>query len=435
VSPSGGQKIFVDACHTNTKKNAKSKQRERKKNTELVGSLCGMSKIPLRYATDPPTETSHWIVPRLLASAYPGKVDLREHKERVATLVAAGFTHWVCLQTADELKRFTPYRELVRKLSPTPPTFIGVPIPDCGVTDDGALIALVERLSSILAADDRNRILLHCWGGWTRTGTVASLWMSREFGIGATEAVRLYTAMARAQRTNLGTGACKGPTDTQKKQILAICARNAHLENKRALHIDVKPAPAPSSPAERAGVETKVPTTLASPLASHAEPNVPRASVSALASSTEQTAERSEDTERHATIVTEMSRVAPEMWSKEGKTGEAIPITAPRPTGFMRTRAMEGEITGVEERKAPQRSKRTRPVETTSAPALPPPAAAKRGKIAPQIGARDVSVSGGGGGGGGGGGSSSDMPSQTRQCKATSAHGGSERKKRKCRTT
>ena len=194
-----------------------------------------MSRLPLRYPTRPPTASSHWIVPRLLASAYPGKADIAEHEAHVATLVEAGVTHWICLQPDDELKRFTPYHPQVLALCASadrpPPVFIRVPIPDCGVTDDAALIALVERISAILHESDRHRILLHCWGGWTRTGTVAALWMAREFGVSARQALGLYTAMAKEQRTDLGNSACRGPTDVQRLQVAAICARGAHLRN------------------------------------------------------------------------------------------------------------------------------------------------------------------------------------------------------------
>jgi ribA/ribD-fused uncharacterized protein len=393
-----------------------------------------MSKLPLRYSTKPPTETSHWIVPRFLASAYPGKVNAIEHRVHVATLVSAGFTHWICLQTGDELKRFTPYHELVKKLSPTPPTFISVPIPDCGVTDDETLIALVERISALLTADENNRILLHCWGGWTRTGTVGSLWIAREFNLGVAEAVRLYTVMAKAQRTNLGTSACKGPTAIQKKQLVAICARNGHLRNKLPLLHEFKteshPSPTLALVPKRGQVETKVSRALVSTslrTSSLATPSSDRLTTKKKGDGDESKVESAEQMATETSPAEQMTEALPAEQMTEASPaeqmtealpaeqmtetleslkghrsnahgtglqkgkGEDVPSSSERrPTIGVQTRVLKKEEFGggggdgggdIEEHKPPAKSKRQRLVTIKSTATFRPSTTAKRGKI------------------------------------------------------
>lgn len=134
-----------------------------------------------------PTPQSNWLIPqRVLMSAYPGdpKVDKTEAKLR--KVLDANIQTFVCLQTEDELKRFTDYRPILKRLNPNI-QILHFPIEDCGIAKDEDVLKFVNELCDRVKNGDR--MLIHCFGGHGRTGTIASILLAKLYKLSAKEAL------------------------------------------------------------------------------------------------------------------------------------------------------------------------------------------------------------------------------------------------------
>jgi protein-tyrosine phosphatase len=72
------------------------------------------------------------------------------------------------------------------------------PILDMWVTSDDQLVRTLDAIDAELAAG--GTVLVHCWGGCGRTGTVIAAWWVRH-GADPAEAVERYQALCRAYST------------------------------------------------------------------------------------------------------------------------------------------------------------------------------------------------------------------------------------------
>jgi protein-tyrosine phosphatase len=118
---------------------------------------------------------------RLLAGRYP---------ESPGELVAAGVTLFVDLTEEGELE---PY---VARL--TGARHVRFPILDMWVTSDEQLVRTLDAIDVELAAG--GTVLVHCWGGCGRTGTVIAAWWVRH-GADPVEALERYQSLCRAYST------------------------------------------------------------------------------------------------------------------------------------------------------------------------------------------------------------------------------------------
>eukprot|EP01117_Protostelium_nocturnum_P014209 TRINITY_DN5387_c0_g1_i1.p1 TRINITY_DN5387_c0_g1~~TRINITY_DN5387_c0_g1_i1.p1 ORF type:complete len:195 (-),score=50.31 TRINITY_DN5387_c0_g1_i1:187-771(-) len=140
------------------------------------------------------TDTSNWLIPqRVLMSAYPGDLDEKIAENKMLSLLQCGISTFLCLQTSGELERFAPYKETAIKLNQDHSLqldlqFLSLEIPDGNVTQDELVISMVEEL--IVRYERKEKILIHCWGGHGRTGTVAAILYGKITGVNAEEALK-----------------------------------------------------------------------------------------------------------------------------------------------------------------------------------------------------------------------------------------------------
>jgi protein-tyrosine phosphatase len=152
------------------------------------------------------TDTSNWLVPnRILMSAYPGSLDAAEATQKLKSFLAAGITTYVCLQQKDELVRFKPYREELTTLNEQnenklPLQFVDFEIQDHHVAEptdvDRVTDELIERFHK------GENILIHCWGGHGRTGTISTILYGKLYNLHADEALQRVALYHKCRHTS-----------------------------------------------------------------------------------------------------------------------------------------------------------------------------------------------------------------------------------------
>lgn len=65
--------------------------------------------------------------------------------------------------------------------------FINYPIPDRSIVSDETIVAIADQV--IRALREGQRILVHCYGGKGRTGTLCSMVLARLYGLSGEEAI------------------------------------------------------------------------------------------------------------------------------------------------------------------------------------------------------------------------------------------------------
>ncbi|CAF4753858.1 unnamed protein product [Rotaria sp. Silwood1] len=140
-----------------------------------------------------PTETSHWVISkRLLSSAYPGAKNLDEHRLITRAIYDSGIEVFVNLMRPTDLTRFTPYEPEIRQYATQdgrPVEFLSFPIRDQFICrDDRKVLEFCSDLCKRITEDDQ-KILIHCWGGHGRTGTIISILIGMLFQFEADDAL------------------------------------------------------------------------------------------------------------------------------------------------------------------------------------------------------------------------------------------------------
>jgi len=129
----------------------------------------------------------YWVIPgRLLATEYPGHKNAEQARRKLAVLTGAGVNSFVDLtqpgETTWDGSPMVPYEALLGGLN-----YRRLAIPDQGVIADEGYD---EVLGHIRAELDAGRVvLLHCWGGKGRTGTVVGSWLIDTEGRGYPEVI------------------------------------------------------------------------------------------------------------------------------------------------------------------------------------------------------------------------------------------------------
>eukprot|EP01095_Lingulamoeba_sp_RSL-Kostka_P013968 TRINITY_DN5936_c0_g2_i1.p1 TRINITY_DN5936_c0_g2~~TRINITY_DN5936_c0_g2_i1.p1 ORF type:complete len:211 (-),score=69.26 TRINITY_DN5936_c0_g2_i1:119-751(-) len=151
-----------------------------------------------------PTNNSNWVVPnRILASGNPGHYSENKHEKKIKKLIDNGIDCFVCLQPEGELRYFNPYFDTAREYG----NEIGKEIEILRLEIEDFSVAVDEDVEELI--DDileryelGKNILIHCWSGSGRTGTIVSLLISRIYDVDAQTAL-LYCSKLHKQRVNI----------------------------------------------------------------------------------------------------------------------------------------------------------------------------------------------------------------------------------------
>lgn len=173
-----------------------------------------------------PTLNSNWIIPNvLLASAYPGSPDKKKSKIIVDKLLKH-VDVVLSLQYAHETVDFNTYLQLVAPKLENKNSycekiddkiFARFPVKDRGVASDNYVDIFTDQL--VKAIGKGYRLLVHCWGGKGRTGTVMGILLGKIYGMDYNSVI-LTLENSFKSRINKGKY-CKGmpQTSVQFKQI------------------------------------------------------------------------------------------------------------------------------------------------------------------------------------------------------------------------
>ena len=132
-----------------------------------------------------PWPRSYWVEPgRLLAACFPGDADPLVRRGKLEGLLDHGITCIINLMHADETghdgQPFTPYAREFAQLA-AKRGLVGrclrLPVRDMSVPSREQMAAILDAVD--LAYDARRGVLVHCWGGRGRTGTVVGCWLAR----------------------------------------------------------------------------------------------------------------------------------------------------------------------------------------------------------------------------------------------------------------
>ena len=152
----------------------------------------------------------YFVVPgRLLATEYPGAETKEKAERKLRTLIAAGVNSFVDLTVANEPagggRPMIPYEGLLGGLN-----YERFEIPDQGVVADDEYDRILAHIQAEL--EDGRVVVVHCWGGKGRTGTVVGCWLIDTEGLGYPEVID------RMQDLRAGTRKADHPVPDTRKQ-------------------------------------------------------------------------------------------------------------------------------------------------------------------------------------------------------------------------
>jgi hypothetical protein len=186
-----------------------------------------------------PTDTSNWLIPgRILMSAYPSDQQSAKALLKARQLLTGGIRTFVCLQQKSELTRFHNYQvdienEFKNMVLEQHLDFINFEIPDNYFADDidvdNFTNDLVERYKR------GENILIHCWGGHGRTGTICSILLGKLYPFTAEECLKRVQAVHDCRINPRGSRAPQ--TQGQIDQVIRLLEQN-HDEPEE--YIDTK---------------------------------------------------------------------------------------------------------------------------------------------------------------------------------------------------
>jgi hypothetical protein len=154
-----------------------------------------------------------WVIPgRLLATEYPGAKDPQKAARKIRTLLDAGITSFVDLTEAGETTwdgaPMVPYDGALAA------RYQRFAIRDTSVRPDAGYDPIIDHIRAEL--DSGEVVLVHCWGGKGRTGTVVGCWLIDEEHLGFPE------VLARMQELRKGTRKAdhRVPDTDEQKAVL-----------------------------------------------------------------------------------------------------------------------------------------------------------------------------------------------------------------------
>ena len=125
-----------------------------------------------------PLAETYWVVPgKFLAGEYPSHEDDEEARQRIDSLLKAGFDTFIDLTRPGELKPYSSILEELARFHERQVHYQNYPIIDLNLPTRENMLAILDTIDETLASG--RRVYLHCWGGIGRTGTVVGCYLVR----------------------------------------------------------------------------------------------------------------------------------------------------------------------------------------------------------------------------------------------------------------
>lgn len=132
-----------------------------------------------------PFPRSYWVVPgKLLAGCYPGDKNSKQAEEKLRGILTCGIRVVVNLMEEDEFghdgESFVLYEETFRRIAKEigeEVECIRIPIPDLSAPSRELMVKILDRIDRAISKG--KAVLVHCWGGKGRTGTVVGCYLAR----------------------------------------------------------------------------------------------------------------------------------------------------------------------------------------------------------------------------------------------------------------
>jgi predicted protein tyrosine phosphatase len=178
-----------------------------------------------------PTDTSNWLVPgRILMSAYPSDLQEANALLKARQLLSGGIRTFVCLQEKSELRRFKNYQvdienEFKKMVLQEDLNFLHFEIPDNYYADDTDVDNFTDELVKRFHRGEN--MLIHCWGGHGRTGTISAILLCKLYDIEPELCLKRVQAVHDCRDNPRGSRAPQ--TRGQVEQVLRIGQR--HLQS------------------------------------------------------------------------------------------------------------------------------------------------------------------------------------------------------------
>jgi len=189
-----------------------------KKGMNMLGKILEETRYLLSNGDlriEAPTNTSFWVIPGvLLASAYPSHPEENKRTKLMNSLIESGVNAFVDLMEEKEKEELTTY-----SLPQENVFYTNVPIQDRNVISDDGLRCIVKGILLLISV--KSVVLVHCFGGKGRTGTVMCATLCELYGMNGTQAISLFNSLFKLRRDKGKKGL--GLTNPiQRKQILRM---------------------------------------------------------------------------------------------------------------------------------------------------------------------------------------------------------------------
>lgn len=155
---------------------------------------------------------------RLFAGEYPGALEEKDARRKLARLLDAGVTVFIDLTSPED--GLQPYEPLLR-------SFAGgrsvdrhqFPIPDVGITGTDRIARILDAIDSALRT--RQGVYVHCWGGVGRTGMIVGCWLVRHGRTGE-EALALVDQLFHSMPDEKTRRHTSGSPETPKQRSVVL---------------------------------------------------------------------------------------------------------------------------------------------------------------------------------------------------------------------
>lgn len=143
-------------------------------------------------------------------------------------MLQAGIRTFVSLLEESEMKSFYPYKQLILEQDASA-TFISFVIPDGSTAQDDAVDKFTDELVVKVLDSKEPSMLVHCWGGHGRTGTIAAIVLAKLYKLRATETLQRIQAVHDCRQD---TRAAFSPETSEQVNQVRLLISNMHSNPK-----------------------------------------------------------------------------------------------------------------------------------------------------------------------------------------------------------